>query len=256
MKNKIIAFTLAAILIVFALVLAFATIGHEIIALFIAGVGLVIIVFALLGILAKSHRLAAAWLRGVVSSVLIIGTVGFAALEIMVVTGAKVSEDAEAPYLIVLGAKVNGSAPSLILSERLRAALDYMTEYPDSTAIVSGGQGAGENISEAEAMEVWLVNKGVDGERIIKEDKSTTTQENLENSLEIIKNMTDSDEIRAAIVTSDFHMYRAVYMAEKLGITAVSFPARTARTGLRVNYYMREPIALVKMYLFQTASNR
>ena len=99
-------------------------------------------------------------------------------------------------------------------------------------------------------MENWLVSNGVASRRIVKEDESTTTQENLKNSLEIIKSIGDSDEIRAAIVTSDFHMYRAVYMAEKLGINALSYPARTGRIDLRINYYMREPMALVKMYLF------
>lgn len=248
-RNKIIVFSLTLLLIIAALFLWIFTVGHETIALILGGVGIILLIFTFLRILEVKGKKAAVYLRWFFVGLLVLGCAVFAFLESIVINGANTSEEAEAPYLIVLGAKVNGREPSLILSERLRAAYEYMEEHPDAIAVLSGGQGRGESISEAQAMENWLIEHGIDPNRLIKEEFSTNTWENITNSMDIIRDTGESGEIRAAIVTSDFHMYRAVYIAERAGIDAVSAPAETVRFDLKLNYYIREAAALVKLYL-------
>lgn len=249
MRNKIIVFALSILMVAAALYLQVYTVGHETIALLCGGVGLILIIFNLLKILEKRNKKTAVNLRRVFIGLLILGCFVFAILESIVISGAKPSGESEAPYLIVLGAKVNGRTPSMILTERLRAAHEYMVENPDAIAVLSGGQGRGESISEAEAMENWLLDRGIESDRLLKEENSTNTWENIDNSVDMIRAMGESGEVRAAIVTNDFHMYRAIYIAEEAGIDAVSFPAETVRIDLRVNYYIREALALVKLYL-------
>ncbi len=82
-------------------------------------------------------------------------------------------------YAVILGAKVNGEIPSLSLQFRLDAALEYAIQYPHVYLILSGGQGPGEHISESEAMKRFLVKNGIQEERLLIEDLSTSTYENL-----------------------------------------------------------------------------
>ena len=89
--------------------------------------------------------------------------------------------------LIVLGAQVNGTKLSNSLKLRLERAKEYLDENPETIAVVSGGKGSGEEISEAEAMYEYLVSQGIDETRLIKEDRSTNTNENLKYSLALLE---------------------------------------------------------------------
>ena len=145
--------------------------------------------------------------------------------------------------VVVLGCQVRGTNPSLMLRRRLDAACEYMEENPEVMCIVSGGQGKGEDISEAEAMKIYLTDKGISEERILMEDKSGNTAENIAFSGEIIEQEGLSDEI--VIVTDAFHQYRAEILAEKNGLTSYSRSCKT-RTELIPTYWVREWFALVK----------
>lgn len=138
---------------------------------------------------------------------------------------------------VVLGCSVKGSRPSTILKERMDAAYDYLTENPDAVCVLSGGQGKGEDISEAECMYRYLTEKGIAAERLLLEDASTTTEENLLFSMQLLEKQGLSGEI--TIVTSEFHEYRANKMAERLGITSYSTPSHTFFLYLPT-YYVRE----------------
>ena len=127
------------------------TIGHEVIGFLIAGIAIVLLVFTLFKVLEPKHSKTVRYLRSTFAALLIVGAAVFTALEVQVIIGGTTSEDTEAPYLIILGAKVNGDTPSLTLRERIDAAYDYMVENPSSIAILSGGQGSGEAISEKTA---------------------------------------------------------------------------------------------------------
>lgn len=149
--------------------------------------------------------------------------------------------------LVVLGCKVRGEIPSLSMQERLDAALEYMQDHPDVYCVVSGGQGPGEDISEAECMYRYLTENGIDGSRIYKEDKSTSTRENLEFSLKVIRENHLSEEI--AIVTSEYHQYRASLVAKDLGIESTAICGKTAK-WLFPTYYIRELYGILYQWVF------
>lgn len=152
------------------------------------------------------------------------------------VTAASNQPDSNAT-LVVLGCKVKGEKPSLMLQKRLEAAYEYLTENPDSQCILSGGQGPDEGISEAECMYRYLTEKGIAPERLYKEEKSTSTRENLTFSKEIMeKNQLNS---QVAIATSEFHEYRAGKIAEALDLDYSAVPGRTPGY-MFATYYVRE----------------
>ncbi len=149
--------------------------------------------------------------------------------------------------LVVLGCQVRGETPSLMLEERLNAAEKYLVSNPDAVCIVSGGKGTGEDISEAECMYRWLTSHGIKEERIYKEDKSTSTDENIRFSKQIIDEKKLGTSI--SIATNEFHEYRAGKIAEKYGLSHGSVPAPTA-WWLIPTYYVREMYGILAEKLF------
>ncbi len=149
--------------------------------------------------------------------------------------------------VIVLGCRVYGTRPSLSLIERLDTAYAYLTEHPEAICIVSGGKGDEENISEAEAMYLWLTDKGIDASRIFKEDRSRNTDENIRFSKELIKQNGLNENI--TIITSEYHTYRASIIAEKYGLDYGSAPSQTA-IWLFPTFYVRELYAILAEWIF------
>lgn len=147
---------------------------------------------------------------------------------------AKPSENAT---VVVLGCRAYGSRPSIMLASRLDAAYEYLTEHPDVICIVSGGQGPDESMPEAECMYLYLTEKGIAPERIYQENRSTSTRENLLFSQEIIEAEGLNPEI--AIVTNEYHEYRAGMVADALEMEHSAVPARTP-LWLFPTYYIRE----------------
>ncbi len=139
--------------------------------------------------------------------------------------------------VVVLGCKARGERPSVMLRCRLDAAYEYLNAHPDAVCVLSGGQGPDETISEAECMYMYLTGKGIATERLYKEEASTSTVENLKNSLEVIR--AEGLNERIAIVTDGFHEYRAHLVADLLGIECGAVPAHTAG-WLFMTYYIRE----------------
>ncbi len=139
--------------------------------------------------------------------------------------------------VVVLGCKARGERPSVMLRCRLDAAYEYLNAHPDAVCVLSGGQGADESVTEAECMYMYLTGKGIATERLYKEEASTSTVENLKNSLEVIR--AEGLNERIAIVTDGFHEYRAHLVADSLGIECGAVPAHTAG-WLFMTYYIRE----------------
>ncbi|MCR5610053.1 MAG: YdcF family protein [Lachnospiraceae bacterium] len=152
-------------------------------------------------------------------------------------------EDIE--YMIILGARVEGTTISKALKERLDEAVIYINEHPDLKIIVSGGKGTGEDVTEAYAMKEYLVSNGIDEDRIIQEDKSTTTTENIE----FCKKITGKDA-HILIVSNGFHIYRAKCLAKGSGYSNVSATGSKTPPRILVNAYVREAVALVKEIIF------
>ncbi len=139
--------------------------------------------------------------------------------------------------VIVLGCKVNSNGPSLSLLKRLEAAYAYLSENPDVPCILSGGQGADEHISEAQAMYDWLTEKGIEKERLYIENKSTSTQENLSFSKKIIG--TENLPSAVTLITNNFHQYRAQKIAERYYAEVYGVSGDTPLYLLPM-YYLRE----------------
>ena len=159
-------------------------------------------------------------------------------------SNADYSED----VIIVLGAGVRGETVSAVLARRLDAAAEYLTVNPDATVIVCGGLGDRAVITEAEAMERYLVSKGVPIHRIIREGMSTSTYENLAFAGEILQ-WHFPDGFRAVVATNDFHLFRAVTLARHAGFSANRIGATTPLSTLPQNY-IREMMAIARMLIF------
>lgn len=179
-----------------------------------------------------------------------IGLVIFFIVEIAIVIFPK-SNNEYANYVIILGAGVKGETPSLTLSQRLEKAVDYIDNQNNKVKIiVSGGQGDEENISEAEAMKRFLVDKGIK-EEIILEDKSRNTRENLSFSKDIIEKDSNKliNDINVKIITSDFHALRSNLIASGLGYENRSFFTNRTLPILIPVMYSREFFAIIKYFL-------
>lgn len=124
--------------------------------------------------------------------------------------------------------------------------------HPDALAVVSGGQGEGEDITEAEAMADYLTAHGIDSARIVQEDQSRTTRENLENSFAILRARGYDPADAVGIVTSEYHLCRAKRMARALGAEPVGIAAETTLPSMRINYFIREAFAAAYMQLAGT----
>ncbi len=224
-KSRIIT---ASILFLAGVILRFAFSGHNYIAY---GLFLLSVFMVVFGVAGKT-------LKRFLAMFIAMGLVYFVIIEIPIIDEASGDGDFDADYLIVLGAAVHGDTPSLSLVERLSAAKDYLTKHPDTVAIVSGGQGGGENVSEAQAMYEWLCEKGIDPERIIMENKATSTYENLKFSREIINARSDNATI--AVVSSEYHLCRAKLIAKTLDMDIHTVPAHTTYFSIKLNYFIRE----------------
>lgn len=143
--------------------------------------------------------------------------------------------------LVVLGCKVYGSQPSLMLLERLDAAAAYLKKHPQVCCVVSGGKGDDEMISEAKCMAETLRACGISSQRIFTESDSTNTRENIAFSLSLIQKEHLPSEL--ILVSNEFHLYRAIKIAKKQGVCAVGLPAKTA-WWLFPTYYVRELLCI------------
>lgn len=234
-KSRIIT---ASILFLAGVILRFAFSGHNYIAYALFLLSVFMVVF---GVAGKT-------LKRFLAMFIAMGLVYFVIIEIPIIDEASGDGDFDADYLIVLGAAVHGDTPSLSLVERLEAAKDYLIKHPDTVVIVSGGQGGGENVSEAQAMYEWLCEKGIDSTRIIMEDKASSTYENLKFSREIINGL--SDDATVAVVSSEYHLCRAKLIAKTLDMEIHTVAAHTTYFTVMLNYFIREAFGVTYQLTF------
>lgn len=202
-------------------------------------IGLLFIFFSLLIFLFIKHRKLFIGLLAVLCPI-------FLLLEVPIIKAAHSDLPSNTDYLIVLGAGVNGTVPSLSLLNRLESTTNYLRTHPNCIAIVSGGQGPGEDISEAEAMETYLLAQGIPAAQIIKESKARNTIENITYSYQLIPQ--DDHQPVIAIVSSEYHIFRAKLIAKELGYDVYALAAPTSNWLLKINYFLREAPALVKTW--------
>lgn len=234
----------AAVLVVLALLLSLIPGFRFSIVLCLATAGLCVLFYFLLRCDSSFVRK----LRIVLSAVLLVGCIAAAVTSGFILRAAHPGTLPACRYVIVLGAGVNGTEPSLTLQERINAAYNYLSKNPEAIAILSGGQGENEQITEAACMQRELSEMGIRSNRLILEECSTSTIENLRFSLDAVEAETGFRPNRVAIISSEYHLFRATQFAKDLGLETVGIPAKTTWLPLRINYYLRE-IAAVWKYL-------
>lgn len=193
---------------------------------------------------AKAKKWARA-LRGI----LITGYAAFILLfsvETVLMVNAINARPPEGATVVVLGCAVRGTKPSQMLSLRIDAAEKYLRENPDAVAVLSGGQGDDEEISEGQCMFNELTARGISPDRLYVEDRSTSTRENICYSAEIIKENGLSENL--AVVSNNFHLYRASLVVKNEGYNFYSVSADTPLT-LFPTYWMREYLGIVAQWV-------
>lgn len=178
--------------------------------------------------------------RRIFTICLCIGLLVVGITEAIIIEASFGDPEVSCEYIVVLGAKVRHDGPSVSLQNRIDAAYDYLTANPDAIAVVSGGQGADEPMSEAKCMYDELTAMGIDPRRIWMEDKATSTWENMHFTLDLIEEKTGVRPTTLGVISSEYHMFRASLFADACGVEFVGIPAHTTRISQMINHFMRE----------------
>ena len=149
---------------------------------------------------------------------------------------------------IVLGCQVRGDRPSKMLARRLDAAFRYALEHPGAPVIVSGGQGSNEQYSESSVMKRYLIQKGLDPQRIIEESASSNTGENIRFSAHILRERGLGEEV--VIITDGYHQLRAWFFARQAGLSSRAVSSRSP-FGMTMVFAVREWLALAKAVILR-----
>lgn len=208
----------------------------------------IILFYNITHLLREKYPKATRTVRSIFSTLLIIGLLLVGFTEAVIINASFGSPEETCDYVVVLGAKVRHDGPSVSLMDRIYAAADYLTEHPEVTAVVSGGQGSDEPMAEADCMYEELVALGIDPARIWTEDQATSTWENLNFSLNLIEEKTGTRPEKIGILSSEYHLFRASLFADACGVESVGIPAPTSRLSQKINHFMRE-VAGVWHYL-------
>ncbi|MCM1120821.1 MAG: YdcF family protein [bacterium] len=204
-------------------------------------------VFFLIGLVLSRRRFVDSlpkWFKVVVTAGFWAGVLLFIVVEGLILSRFGGTARPGADYMVVLGAQWKTGGPSDVLRRRLDRAVEYLRENPATVVVVSGGQGRDEIMPEAEGMRQYLIDAGIEEDRILTEGSSTNTRENLVFSAGLI----DSRNGRTVIVTNNFHVFRAVKIAEKQGYQAEGLAADSV-VWMVPNNLLREFFGVVKDFL-------
>ena len=185
------------------------------------------------------------WLNITAGTLFLLMLAVFLFTEGCIISGFSKNTAKELDYIVVLGAQLKTTGPSRVLQYRLDMAYEYLTAHPDTKAIVSGGQGSNEPASEAQGMYDYLVKRGIEPDRIVLEDKSVNTEQNIRFSKEFLQ--ADADKV--GIVSNNFHVFRAVKLAKAAGYRNVVGIAAPATAFYLPNNMLREFFGVVKDFL-------
>ena len=186
------------------------------------------------------------WFKLFCTTCFALGLLLFFTVEGLILTQYNASGKPEADYCIVLGAQWKSDGPSEVLRRRLDKAAAYLISNPNTKVIVSGGQGSNEIISEASGMRDYLIQSGIAENRILVEDQSSNTYENLVFSGKFLDKTTDS----VVVVTNNFHVFRTLAIAKKQGYANVEGLAASSVPGMAPNNLLREFLGVIKDFIF------
>jgi len=197
----------------------------------------------------KGRRITG-WLKALLA-LLAAGALCFVILLGQVLAGARDEIYGDPDVMVILGCQVYDYGPSILLRDRLDTALDYLEQHPDMTVVVSGGQGPDEPSSEAEAMAKYLMDHGVEEDAVILEADSHNTSQNLRYTMDRLTEEDVDLSEGVLIVSNGFHLARARMLADRAGFEDIStLAAPASHLSSRMYMYVREPLALVKSFLF------
>lgn len=191
------------------------------------------------------------WLK-IAAGLLAVGILCFGALEGVILAGSRNHIEGEPKIMIILGCQVKPWGPSELLLDRLDTALAYLEGREDVLIVVSGGQGPDEPTTEAQAMRDYLAKNGIDEKRILMEGESHNTHENMVYSFALLKEEGIDASQPYIIVSNGFHLSRAVMLANRVdnGAETYTLAAPSSHAPSRIKMYFREPLALVKSFIF------
>ncbi|MBU3177374.1 YdcF family protein [Clostridium estertheticum] len=218
---------------------------------FYLGVGIVLIT---LGLKERKNKkkymlIRPGKIKNMVKICFLLALVSVVIIEGLIIQSAVSKYKGKSDYLMILGAGIRGEVPSTALYQRLYASLEYIAINPDVKIVVSGGRGSGESITEAEAMKRFLIKHGVSENNIIKEERSTNTFENMKFTMQILKNLDKKENIEVTVVTNNFHMFRAKFLAQRQGLKVYGYPA-TLHPMLVPTCFAREYLAVINSFIF------
>lgn len=193
-----------------------------------------------------------AWLKAVLALILA-GVLAFCGLFGAVLWGAYDHIQGDPQIMVILGCQVKPWGPSILLQDRLDEALAYLEDHPDMTVVVSGGQGPDEHISEAQCMYDYLTEHGVDGEQILMEDQSHNTVQNLRYTVELLAAEGYDTTADILVVSNGFHLTRVRMLWSRVcggDYDLSTLAAPSSHVPSRLKMYLREPLALVKSFIF------
>ena len=238
--GRIVALLICAALAGLTFYLKFCIPGYSFSALVCMCLIAIILFYTFMPLIGLKFSELAKWTTRFFTTVLIAGLLVVGTTEAIIIKASFGSPKEKVEYMVVLGAKVRADGPSVSLMDRIYGARDYLQAHPEVIAIVSGGQGPDEPMTEAKCMYEELVKLGIDPDRIWLEDKATSTWENLNFALNLIEEKTGQRPDKIGIISSEYHLFRAKMFAKECCLEAVGIPAHTSRLSQMVNHFMRE----------------
>lgn len=151
----------------------------------------------------------------------------------------------EQEYALVLGARVNKGNISKTLKKRLDSAYKYLKEHKKTKAILCGGKEEKDDFSQSYYMKKYLLNKGIGKKRLILEEKSKNTFQNIKFALFKMEKKPSS----VMIISSDYHIFRAKLILRRFGVLGYSYPAKVPKEN-KISSNIRETFAVIKTFIF------
>ncbi len=198
-----------------------------------------------------TRRKKSKWVKALVALILL-GMLVFGALLGAVLHGSYDHVDGQPEIMVILGCQVKPWGPSVLLQDRINKAADYLREHPDVIVVASGGQGPDEHMTEAQAIHDALVEQGIDSSRILQEDQSYNTIQNLRYSMVLLEETGYSTDADMVVVSNGFHLTRVRMLWVRIhgdddNLSTLAAPS--SHVPSRFKMYIREPIALVKSFI-------
>ena len=196
-------------------------------------------------------RLKFKWGKALIALALL-GVLVFGTLLGAVLHGSYDRVEGEPKIMVILGCQVKPWGPSILLQDRINKSAEYLKNHPDVVVVASGGQGPDEPMTEAQAIHDALVAQGIDSGRILQEDRSNNTNQNLRYSMALLEENGYDTDSGIVVVSNGFHLTRVRMLWVRIhgddeNLSTLAAPS--SHVPSRYKMYIREPIALVKSFI-------